>query len=181
MKVLGIDPGTRVTGFGVVEKGKAGTLVRLHDGCVCVNERAPLSERLHAIYGGITSVIDEFKPDCVAVETVFYGKNVKSAIMLAHARGIALLCAAQAGLPVYEYNPVTIKSSVTGYGKATKDQVQKMVRMLLKASHQMRPDASDALAAAVCHIHSFRAAVSGAALKTMDAGPLKTSLTPIEG
>ena len=181
MKVLGIDPGTRVTGFGIVEKGKAGILLRLHDGCVLVNERAPLSDRLHAIYGGITSVIDEFKPDCVAVETVFYGKNVKSAILLAHARGVALLCAAQAGLPVYEYNPVTIKSTVTGYGKATKDQVQKMVKMLLKASHDMRPDASDALAAAVCHIHSLRAPAPGAVLKTMDAGTLRKSFTPIEG
>jgi len=115
-----------------------------------------LPERLLAISNALKGIIDQFRPDAMSIESVFFAKNVDSAIKLGEARGIPLLCAASSGVPVYEYAPRSIKQAVTGYGNATKEQVQKMVKMLLKTEARLKPDAADALAIAICHIHHFR-------------------------
>lgn len=156
MKILGIDPGSLVTGYGVVLKDKGGRLTHVCDGHIKTDKKKPLSERLLVISETLSRVIAEFEPDAVAVESIFFAKNVKSAIMLGQARGVTLLSAASSGLEVFEYDPRSIKLAVTGYGNATKDQVQKMVKNLLSTPAEARPDAADALATAICHIHSFR-------------------------
>lgn len=153
MKILGIDPGSRVTGFGIVEKLEGGRLIHVCDGTVRPNARAPLSERLFDISEGLKDIIGRHRPDAVAVEAVFVGKNIRSAIMLGHARGAVLVSAASSGLSVHEYSPTTVKQSVVGYGRATKEQVKKMVGVLLKVDRISSTDAADALAAAICHIH----------------------------
>ncbi len=160
MKVLGIDPGSLTTGYGVVLKGGGGSLKSLSHGVVKLDQASPLSERLLAISEAIKGIIEEFRPDVAAIETVFFGKNVRSAIVLGHARGVLMLSAASFGLEVFEYDPRSIKQSVTGYGNATKDQVQRMVKALLKTPDTARPDAADALATAICHINHFRKGVS---------------------
>ena len=152
MRVLGIDPGSHITGYGIVDSYK-GKLLHVSDGSIVAGSKKNLALRLNSIFDSIQKVIGEFKPDDVVIEEIFYAKNARSAIMLGHARGVAILCAAQQGLPVFEYSPMKIKQSVVGYGNATKDQVQKMVKALLKLNSISKPDASDALAAAICHIH----------------------------
>ncbi len=159
MRVLGIDPGSLSTGYGVVLKG-GGSLTHLCHGVVRLDKGSPLSERLLTISEAIKGVIEEFRPDAAAIETIFFGKNVRSAITLGHARGVSMLSAASFGLEVFEYDPRTIKQAVTGYGNATKDQVQRMVKALLKTPDIARPDAADALATAICHINHFRKGVS---------------------
>lgn len=157
MRVLGIDPGTLFTGYGVVVKGAGGKLVHVSDGAIAMKDSMPISERLLKISDSLKSVIEEHRPEAVSVETVFFAKNVRSAIMLGQARGAALLSAASFGLPVFEYSPSSVKLAVTGHGSATKDQVQKMVKLLLKSeTDSSRSDASDALAIAICHIHHYR-------------------------
>lgn len=156
MKILGIDPGSLITGYGIVYREKGGRLRHVCDGHVRLDAKAPISERLLAIQEALTGVIEEFKPDDAAVESIFFAKNVRSAIMLGHARGAALLSAASCGLRVFEYAPKSVKVAVTGYGSATKGQVQKMVQALLKTPGTASPDAADALATAICHIHSHR-------------------------
>lgn len=155
LKVLGIDPGSIVTGYGIVERGAGGRLVHIAHGEISVSASLPLAERLFVISEALNKVIDAYNPEAVSVESVFYAKNVKSAVMLGHARGVSLLSASSFGLPVFEYAPMAIKKSVTGYGAAAKDQVQKMVRALLKTTETPPPDAADALAVAICHIHHF--------------------------
>ncbi len=157
MRVLGIDPGSLITGYGVVDKGKGGRLIHAGSGHVTLRPSSPLPERLLTISNALKGIIDEFKPDAMSIESIFFAKNVSSAIKLGEARGIPLLCAASSGLPVYEYSPRSIKQAVTGYGNATKEQVQKMVKMLLKTMVQPQSDAADALAVAICHIHNFHA------------------------
>ncbi len=159
MKVLGIDPGSLTTGYGVVLKGGGGSLTSLCHGVVKLDPASALSDRLLAISEAVKGVIEEFKPDAVAIETVFFAKNVRSAIILGHARGASMLSAASFGLEVFEYDPRSIKQAVTGYGNATKDQVQRMVKALLKTPDTARPDAADALATAICHINHFRKGV----------------------
>ena len=156
MRVLGIDPGSLVTGYGVVGSSAGGALVHLLDGCVRTDPAMPLPGRLVAIRDAIDGVIKEWRPDAVVVESVFFAKNARSAIVLGHARGVILMCAAQGGLPIFEYAPRTIKLAVTGYGNAAKVQMQKMVKLLLKTDKAAKADAADALAAAICHIHHCR-------------------------
>ena len=158
MRVLGIDPGSHITGYGVVD-GDKGRLMHVCDGSIVTGSKKPLASRLHSIFDSIQKVISEFKPDGVVIEEIFDGKSARSAIMLGHARGVAILCAGQHNLPVFEYSPMKIKQAVVGYGNATKEQVQKMVKALLKISSIPKPDASDALAAAICHIHHYKADV----------------------
>lgn len=158
MRVLGIDPGSIVTGYGVVERGAGGKLLYVCDGAICAPQGLGLPERLLAISTSLNEIIKEFSPEAVAVESLFFAKNVRSAIMLGHARGVALLSAAASGLAIHEYSPSSIKQAVTGYGAATKDQVQKMVCLLLKSPASAKRDASDALAAAICHINHTRPA-----------------------
>lgn len=152
MRVLGIDPGSHITGYGIVDSDK-GKLFHVSDGSIVTGSKNPLALRLNAIFDSIQKVVGEFKPDDVVIEEIFYAKNARSAIMLGHARGVAILCAARHNLPVFEYSPMKIKQSVVGYGNATKEQVQKMIKALLKLDAVPKPDASDALAAAICHIH----------------------------
>ncbi|HEX4039366.1 MAG TPA: crossover junction endodeoxyribonuclease RuvC [Acidobacteriaceae bacterium] len=159
MRVCGIDCGTETTGYGVVECDDAGSvrapsLVSIVSGGICPPRKARLPERLAFIYAELIALFERYHPDIVAVEEVFYSVNAKSAIKLGHVRGVALLAAANAGLPVAEYAPLTIKSTVTGYGLAAKEQVQFMVARLLALPAAPQPaDAADALAIAICHIH----------------------------
>lgn len=157
MRVCGIDCGTETTGFGVVEwddRALNPELVWLMAGGICPPKKSALPQRLAFIYAELTTLLEKYQPDVVAIEEVFYSVNAKSAIKLGHVRGVALLAAASAGVKVAEYAPLTIKSTVTGYGLAAKEQVQFMVARLLKLASAPQPaDAADALAIAICHIH----------------------------
>jgi len=161
MRVCGIDCGTVTTGYGIVEwddgassPGRLSRLVSLGAGGICPPNKASLPERLAFVYTELTTLFEQHCPEVVAIEEVFYSVNAKSAIKLGHVRGVALLAAANAGLPVAEYAPLTIKSTVTGYGLAAKEQVQFMVARLLGLPAAPQPaDAADALAIAICHIH----------------------------
>jgi crossover junction endodeoxyribonuclease RuvC len=162
VRVLGIDPGSLVTGFGVVEE-QANGLQALAWGAVRTTARQPLSERLKCIYDGLFKAVQTWQPDAVSVEQVFFAENPKTALTLGHARGVALLTVAHAALPLVEYSALEIKMAVTGYGRAAKPQMQQMVQMLLHLDQLPQPaDAADALAAAICHLHTqrFRSRVS---------------------
>lgn len=155
MRVLGVDCGGEYTGYGVVEMHSSGKLSCLTCGAIKLSPREALPRRLSRIYVQLEGIISEHQPDEVAIEDVFYALNVKSALKLGQVRGVAMLAAAAAGLEVAEYSPLTIKSSVVGYGRAEKQQVQQMVTRLLELSQVPEPmDASDALAIAICHLHT---------------------------
>jgi crossover junction endodeoxyribonuclease RuvC len=151
MKILGIDPGTGILGFGVVEV--SGQKFKLVDaGVITTPAHTPHGERLEEIFEGLTHIIASAKPDVVSVEKLFFSKNVTTAMSVAEARGVVLLTAQRAGLKVYEYNPMQIKQTLTGYGKADKKQVQEMVRLQLNLKDVPKPDdCADALAAAITH------------------------------
>jgi crossover junction endodeoxyribonuclease RuvC len=153
--VLGIDPGTARLGYGVVER-QGSQLTMLDYGCLeSVNDR-PLEQRLLLIHEGIDDLIGTWRPEAVGVERLFFNRNVQTAMAVGQARGVVLLTAAQHGLPVLEYGPHEVKLAVTGYGKAPKDQVQRMVQMVLSMKEVPRPDdAADALAVAVCTAHAI--------------------------
>src|SRR5579862_3953944 len=157
MRVFGIDCGTECTGYGVVEwhdDARSPQLVSLGAGAIRLSKKDPLPERLSAVYTRLIELLEAFQPDVVAVEEVFYSVNAKSALKLGHVRGVALLAAATARLPYAEYAPLKIKSTVTGYGLAQKEQVQFMVARLLRLASAPEPaDAADALAIAICHVH----------------------------
>jgi crossover junction endodeoxyribonuclease RuvC len=155
MRILGVDCGTERTGYGVVDSdGRRHTLVVA--GVIRTSPRECLAVRLAAIHRELAALVAEHGPERFAVETVFHSVNAKSSLKLAHVRGVALLSAAQSGLPVGEYSPLEIKGSVTGYGQATKEQVQTMVASLLGLREIISPhDASDALAAAICDATRF--------------------------
>src|SRR5947207_14457406 len=155
MRVLGIDCGTEYTGYGVVELGHDGVLICLTCGAIKLSTRDTMASRLATIFEGLGKIITEHRPDNVAIEDVFYALNVKSALKLGQVRGVAMLAASSAGLEVSEYSPLSIKSAVVGYGKAEKVQVQHMVAHLLRLAEPPRPtDAADALAIAICHLHT---------------------------
>ena len=155
MRVLGIDCGTEYTGYGVVELGDDGALICLTCGAVKLSPRDSMPARLSTIFNRLGEVIVEHRPDRVAIEDVFYALNVKSALKLGQVRGVAMLAASSAGLEVAEYSPLSIKSAVVGYGRAEKQQVQHMVTRLLNlAEIPEPPDAADALAIAICHLHT---------------------------
>ena len=162
--MLGVDPGTLVTGYGLIRRDAAG--LRLLDaGTVRNRPGTPMPERLLAIHTVLRRLIETHRPASCAVESAFYGKNAQSALKLGHARGVALLAAVEAGFPVFEYAPAEIKRAVVGYGRAEKHQVGEMVRLLLGLEAIPEPhDAADALAIAICHVHS---AGSGAARDMM--------------
>ena len=156
MLVLGIDPGTAITGYGLV-KGEGDDLTLVAYGAITTSSDWPLPERLQRIYRELTAVIEDRQPTAVAVEELFFSKNVRTALSVGQARGVALLAAANAGLPIHEYTPLQVKQAITGYGRAPKDQVQQMVRMLLALDSVPQPDdAADAIAIAICHIHSAK-------------------------
>ncbi len=153
VRILGVDPGSVTTGFGVIDSAR-GALQLVEHGAITTKRGADLADRLCRIHAELTAVIARTAPLAVAIETPFAGRNVKSLIQLAHARGVVLLVVRAAGLPVFEYAPRSVKSAVVGYGAAEKDQVAKMVRLLVKGCNgDMSMDASDALAVAICHAH----------------------------
>jgi crossover junction endodeoxyribonuclease RuvC len=160
MKIFGIDPGSERTGYGCVEHSGS-----RHHLVICGSLAAPATatfpERLKHIHAGLLALLAECRPDCVAVETIFHGRNVRSALKLGHARGVALLAAAEAGLAVVEYAPMEVKRAVVGYGRAEKGQVQQMVKLLLGLDLAPSPhDVADALAIAICHLHNSTGAVA---------------------
>jgi len=155
MRVLGIDCGSEYTGYGVVEDLGGGRLVCCTHGAIRLRPRDSMAFKLQQIFASLTSVIAEHRPEMVAIEDVFYAVNVKSALKLGQVRGVALLAASSSGLDVAEYAPLAIKSAVVGYGRAEKPQVQQMVMRLLHLETPPQPtDAADALAIAICHIHT---------------------------
>ena len=158
MRIFGIDCGTELTGFGVVdtvETTRQPQLVCQSYGAIHLDKRQSLPVRLSQVFDQLTAELERWKPDAVAVEEVFYAVNAKSALKLGQVRGVALLAAARLSLPVAEYAPLKIKNSVTGYGLAQKEQVQFMVQRLLALDVPPQPaDAADALAIAICHIHT---------------------------
>jgi crossover junction endodeoxyribonuclease RuvC len=153
MRILGIDPGTRITGYGIMEQ-HGNRLLHIDNGTIQTRSSQTLAERLQIIHRELGRVISCFGPQEVAVEEIFLAKNALSALKLGHARGAALLAGTVAGLPVYEYSALQVKSAVVGYGKADKVQVQHMVRILMALPEIAQEDASDALAVAICHAHS---------------------------
>jgi crossover junction endodeoxyribonuclease RuvC len=163
MRVLGIDTGSRVTGYGVIETNGPDCLF-VDCGVIRVKTTDALSLRLKVIHEQVAAVIREWKPDAAAIESLFHSANVQSALKLGHARGVCIHAAASANVPVYEYSPAEVKNAVTGYGRAEKPQVQQMVRALLKlVDWPVSYDASDALAVAICHAntHASRKAMAG--------------------
>lgn len=155
MRVLGIDCGGEFTGYGVVEQSESGSLSCIAEGAICLSPREPLPSRLKKIFDGLCRVIADCKPAVVAIEDVFYAVNAKSALKLGQVRGVAMLAASHCGLDVAEYAPLSIKSAVVGYGRAEKEQVQAMVTCLLRLEAPPEsPDAADALAIAICHLHT---------------------------
>jgi crossover junction endodeoxyribonuclease RuvC len=155
--VLGIDPGTAITGYGVVRGEPFGSLALVECGVIRTSARDQLPVRLREIYEDVSALIERHKPEALAVEDVFYSRNVRTTVVLGHARGVVLLAGEQAGTPVYEYPPAEIKKSVVGTGAATKEQVQFMLTRLLRLKTPPQPsDAADAAAVALAHIMSAR-------------------------
>ncbi|MEO8194471.1 MAG: crossover junction endodeoxyribonuclease RuvC [Gemmatimonadales bacterium] len=157
MIVLGIDPGTAVTGYGVVQGERMASPRLIECGIIRTKSRDPLASRLQEIYTGIAELIERHRPDALAIEDVFYARNVRTTVVLGHARGVILLAAANARLVIAEYPPAEIKKAVVGTGAATKDQVQFMVARLLRLKSPPQPaDASDGVAAALAYVMSAR-------------------------
>ncbi|MFH1006961.1 MAG: crossover junction endodeoxyribonuclease RuvC [Candidatus Latescibacterota bacterium] len=156
MVILGLDPGSVIAGFGAIET--EGQITRPADfGCIRTDAKLPFAQRLQKIYRELTEVFARIAPDEVAVEEVFFSKNVQSALKIGHARGVMLLAAADAGLPISEYSPREVKQAVVGSGSASKEQVQFMVKHLLSLKDVPKPyDTTDALAVALCHAHRIK-------------------------
>ncbi len=154
MRILGIDPGVAIVGYGVIEYNK--NVFKVIDyGKITSPAHTPLPKRLKMVYDGATELVNAFKPDVVAIEELFFNTNVKTAIAVGHARGVLVLAAENAGIPIAEYTPLQIKQAVVGYGRADKNQVQQMVKMFLSLNEIPKPDdTADALAVAICHAHS---------------------------
>ncbi len=155
MLVLGVDPGSRVTGYGLVEKTN-------HDvscvdaGLIRSSGKIPFYQRIYTIFESMVDIMGRFHPREMAIEDLFYAKNIQSSLKLGHARGAVLIAAVQCNVPIFEYTPLEIKKSVVGYGRADKEQVRSMVQVILGLRQEVPLDASDALAAAICHINWSR-------------------------
>lgn len=152
MRVIGIDPGSRVCGYGVLE-AQNGEVTYLISGCITPNPALPFSQRLKVIYDGLLKVIDQHTPDVMSIEDIFFAKNAKSAIKLGQAKGVALLAGSNSGISVHEYAATKVKLALTGRGRANKAEVQNMLSKLLGVTTWESQDASDAVAIALCHIH----------------------------
>jgi crossover junction endodeoxyribonuclease RuvC len=158
LKILGIDPGSQITGYGVVERSGRG-LKAIFYGDIKLSRQLALSNRLARIYDALMDVVGQINPDAIAIEDVFYGKNIKSLVKQGEARGVALLAGAKASIPIFEYTPLDVKKTVVGYGRAEKSQVQKMVKAILNLPELPTEDASDALAIAICHANYLNKAI----------------------
>ena len=162
MRVFGIDPGSGRTGYGCIDSDGA-RLRFVACGAIAAAPGDGLPEKLSRIHASLKSLLDLHRPDCVAIENLFHAKHARSALILGHARGVAMLAAVDAGLPVIEYSPAEVKVAVVGYGRAEKTQMQQMVKMLLGLDAAPSPhDAADALALAICHLHTATSLVSRA-------------------
>ena len=168
MKLLGLDPGLRITGWGVVE-ADGNNLSHIADGALKIDARGSLAERLAALYEGLQQVLDLHRPDEAAVEDTFVNRNPASALKLGQARGVVLLAPAAFGIPVAEYPANVVKKSVVGVGHADKRQIDAMVRMLLPGCAAATPDAADALAVAICHAHHMSTSRRWSAGETAEA------------
>lgn len=154
MIIFGVDPGFAITGYGVVEY-KNNHFKTLDYGVIETTAKTELPQRLYIIHDRLSALLKHYQPDAMSVEELFFNTNITTAIAVGHGRGVALLAAAQAGIPVFEYTPLQVKQSVVGYGRAKKEQVQYMVKVLLSLDSIPKPDdAADALAVAICHAHS---------------------------
>jgi len=152
MRIMGIDPGTNITGIGIIELNARMEPEVCYYGCVRTKRNASLPQRLHQIYQGLSEAISQYKPDAVALEDIFYSDNIRTAIVMGEARGVSLLAAVNQGVQPAEYSPREVKLAVVGRGNASKDQVQYMVRQILRIREDIKPaDAADALAIALCH------------------------------
>lgn len=149
--ILGVDPGSRITGYGVI-RSNGRHLEYLDSGCITMGEKA-MPERLQTIHAGLAEIIQVYRPEEMAIEKVFLSRNVDSALKLGQARGVAIVCGANAGLPVAEYSARQVKQAAVGKGSAGKHQIQHMVQAIFKLTRQPREDAADALAIALCHAH----------------------------
>ncbi len=155
MLVIGIDPGSLNTGYGLIKK-EEGSLVFLEAGKISLSGSQAFHFRVHKIFLSLVDIIQTYKPEEMSIEDVFFSKNVKSALKIGHARGAALLAAMHCNLKVFEYSPLQVKQSVVGYGRATKQQVRSMVKALLGIDNQLSLDTADALAIAICHLNWTR-------------------------
>lgn len=156
MIILGIDPGTATTGFGLIEK-KGAKISLIDFGCILTPAKIPLEDRLHTIFDELSDILKKHMPQQIAVEELFFSTNAKTAISVGQARGVILLAAKKQGLSVAEYTPLEVKMALTGYGKADKKQIQHMVKAVLSLAEVPKPDdAADALAIAICHAHTHR-------------------------
>ena len=166
MKILGIDPGSINCGYGLIsaketvlagrhnEGGRSmGSPVCLSSGRIVMAATKPLHERLKELFSSLSEVITELRPDEIVIEKIFFAKGIKAAFGLGHTRGVVLLAASMAGIPIHEYSPLEVKQAVVGYGRADKRQVQMMVQQILNIQHQLSPDGADALAIALCHMN----------------------------
>ena len=156
MLILGIDPGTAITGYGLI-RVEGNHFQVLEYNCIRTAAKTPLYIRLKEVYEAISALIQKHNPNHFAIEELFFNKNVRTALTVAQSRGVAMLAAANAGIEVYEYTPLQVKQSVVGYGRAEKSQVQAMVKAILNLKETPKPDdVADALAIAICHAHSYK-------------------------
>ncbi len=156
-RILGIDPGTRILGFGVIDIDSKGKLTMVDAGVITTPANSPDSDRLMTIYDELTEIIAATKPTLMSVEKLFFAQNVTTAMSVSQARGVVLLMGKQAKMELFEYTPQQIKQALTGYGRATKKQIQEMVKIILGLKEQPKPDdCADALAAAICHSMTMR-------------------------
>ena len=179
MRVFGIDPGSERTGYGCIDSdGRRHQLVGC--GAVHAGAGATFPDQLSIIYRELTALLAEHRPECVAIENIFHAVNARSALKLGHARGVAILAAVEAGCEVLEYTPAEVKRAVVGYGRADKRQVQQMIKLLLGLDKVPTPhDAADALAVAICHVHS-RAGIRDSGLGARDALGTRTARTALK-
>lgn len=181
MRVLGIDPGTAIVGYGIIDY-KDKKMQEIFYNCIYTSKDLEMNERLLLIYRELKVIIETYKPDVLAIEELFYFKNNKTVISVSQARGVILLAAMEMGLKIYEYTPLQVKMGITGYGRAEKKQIQLMVQKLLKMEEIPKPDdAADALAVAITHINTSNSLLSNLRTKKVDVKSLsKTKLTAKE-
>lgn len=154
MRIMGIDPGLAIVGFGILDQ-RGNNLEPVDFGCIKTESNLKLSTRLKQIYDACTFIIEEHQPDVVAIEKIFFNRNVTTAFSVGQARGVVMLAVEEAGLPIREYTPLQVKNAVVGYGQAEKKQIQEMVKMLLSLPRIPQPDdVADALAIAICEAHT---------------------------
>lgn len=157
MLVIGIDPGTAITGYGIIAELPDKTLQMVECGAIRTPAKMAAEERLKTLHARLADILQTHQPDCAAVEKLYFQRNVRTALQVGQARGVIVLALSQADVPVYEYNPMDVKLAVTGYGMAEKIQIQQMVKALLALPQVPKPDdVADALAVAICHAHSAR-------------------------